>query len=558
MHYTAITIGPIYKTFEELRRTRELWGASYLFSFIMRRLIEEINEDSKCCLPYHPELRSRWKGKGAGLFPDRLIIRGDIKDQIVIAESKIVKEISTYTSLPEDYLKNYIHIYAISYSLPKAIKQPVDHENIILLGNELLNTTELKEKHYVGDIDGIDWRTAIDKINGKLFYKEAFDKSTGFTFPSIIEIATDDFKQKNEAEYEKLRSLLNDHEDNDQKTFLKALAGENPQTGNPLFNPIKVRPYHKYIAVVQADGDNIGKTIQQIGKDKETVQKFSAALFEFALAANDCIKSYGGKPVYIGGDDLLFFAPVAVHDRNIDAPLLNSIFSLIADIDRVFAEKIINNTDLRGLYEVGGALTDRIPSMSYGISITYVKYPLNEARENAYNLLRKAKEKKDDKNKVCFKLHKHSGQGFGFTVDKKKTNTTNPRSFDYFLNLVSNVPEDKDFLSSVIYKLSQLSTLLNSTLASTNPKERLAAFFDQEFELEKLRKKKAEHNLSTKELVTITFLDNVRDYYFQLFLDFPKDNKPLPSIETEESDSNIAKLYSTLRFTKHLIAEDEQ
>ena len=36
MKYTAISIGPIIKTLAMARKPRELWAASYLFSYLMK------------------------------------------------------------------------------------------------------------------------------------------------------------------------------------------------------------------------------------------------------------------------------------------------------------------------------------------------------------------------------------------------------------------------------------------------------------------------------------------------------------------------------------------
>jgi len=564
--YTALTIGPIYKTLSAARKTRELWGGSYLFSYIMRRIIEELKDTSKCCLPYHIDLLTIWKQKGAGLFPDRLIYEGDVKAAIEKVEATIIKEIADKSGLPEDYLQDYIRINVLIFSLPINVfnddSANPDNQNIVMIANKLLDTFELKEKHYRNNILGIDWKKGVDKINGQQFYKEAFGKDTGFHFPSIAEIATDDFRQQNEnsaKEYNKLVSIHLDknQEESDQNAFLKALKGSTA-----FGDKIKLRPYHKYIAVVQADGDNIGKTIGKIGGTAETVRKFSAALFDFAIAATEKIKSYGGKAVYVGGDDLLFFAPVAVFDERLNegAGGLKSIFGLINDIDAVFEQKIIANADLKHLYKKDGVLENDKPSMSYGVSITFSKYPLNEARDGAYALLNEAKKIKNDKDKICFKLHKHSGQNFGFTIDKKERETGKPpKSFDYFISLVNNIPLKDDLLLSISTKLAPLHILLN-TIASE--KERLDAFFDQEFELEKLRKKFSSTSLPNDVRIEAhtqeMFINTIVNYYYQLAVDFPNDNLPLPASETEQSKSNIAKLYSTLRFIKHLTDEENE
>lgn len=559
--YTAVTIGPIYKVFSQARKTRELWGASYLFSFIMRRIIEKLNDLQKCCLPYKVDILSESQGKGAGFFPDRLIIEGDVKLRLQKIEEEIFSEIAANCKLPKDYLNNYLRIYIVTYSLPVEIsKDKNKNSNIVIVANKLLDAIELKEK-YFQNISDVNWRAAIDSLNGKIFYREAFKgKGNDFQFPSIIEISTDDFRQKHKETYYRLvKTVLNgpiqnnnkqeQQDEINQKEFVKALNGD------VIFSPIKLRPYHKYIAVVQADGDNIGLTIGKIGKDAAMVRKFSSALFAFGMAAAEIIKQYGGKAVYIGGDDLLFFAPVAVWRKSENDELghLESIFKLINDIDKVFKEKIIDCNDLKYLYQKGGELEQEVPSMSYGVSITYSKYPLNEARDSAERLLRKAKEIKDDKNKICFELHKHSGQGYGFTIYKKfhSSNRSYPLSFDYFLNMVSNIPLQDKLLSSIIYKLKPMHGFLNQI---STKKERLEIFFDQEFDLDK----KEPSRMTPEEKAKEAFIKNIVSFYYQLSIDFPKDNNPLPDKETEQDKSNTGKLYSTLRFLKHLTDEDNE
>src|SRR3989304_7528026 len=160
--YTAITIGPIYKVFSQARKTRELWGASYLFSYIMRRIIEKLNDLTKCCLPCKVDILTESKGKGAGFFPDRLIIEGDFKLRIQKIEEEIFSEIATNCNLPKDYLHNYLRIYVVTYTLPVEISKNKDeNNNIVFVANKLLDAIELKEK-YFQNISEIKWRGAID------------------------------------------------------------------------------------------------------------------------------------------------------------------------------------------------------------------------------------------------------------------------------------------------------------------------------------------------------------------------------------------------------------
>ena len=72
----------------------------------------------------------------------------------------------------------------------------------------------------------------------------------------------------------------------------------------------------------------MGKIVSSISADN--VLKVSDALLEYGKKACEKIKSYGGLPIYAGGDDLLFIAPV--NGKN------NNIFGLIDEIDKLYAD----------------------------------------------------------------------------------------------------------------------------------------------------------------------------------------------------------------------------
>jgi CRISPR-associated protein Cmr2 len=528
--YTAITIGPIYKTFVQARKSRELWGASYLFSFITREVIERLKSKWSILplIPYYPDDIKEIDKQGAGFFSDHLIYEGNVVSKVKRVEKDIIKLVSGKGDIPLDYLENYLRITALKFDVPDKGKSDVpDGGNIVLQASKLLYTAELQEKYYQ-NINGINWRTAIDKLNGNMFYKKAFPGKSDYKFPSLIEIATYDIEKNSKDQYRNAQELLKEN-DGKEDEFIKEL--------NDL-----IRPYHKYIAVIEADGDSIGETIGTIGSNVESVKKFSEALLKFSTAATQKIIEYGGKPIYSGGDDLLFFAPVAVlrRDPKSNKQCLKSIFSLVKDIDKVFNKEIIKNPSLSTLYTGNKKISK--PTMSYGISVSYCKFPLNEARDTAHHLLfNEAKKDKDRKNKICFRLRKHSGQSLSFTVEK-----SNRITYVFLRNLLLNIALDKELISSVIYKLKLLSPLLKQIATD---KERLYAFFSQEFEVDLYGTKLSDKGKFIKKIV---------DYYLQLSIDFPGDNKDLPKRETDEDLSNIGKLYSALRFMKHLISDDDE
>ncbi len=152
------------------------------------------------------------------------------------------------------------------------------------------------------------------------------------------------------------------------------------------------RPAHKYVAVVHADGDGIGALIEGL-KNQDDFNAFSRALKTFALEAVQQIRDFGGVPVYAGGDDLLFFAPV-IRDQKSE-----NIFHLLERL----------NTTLKKHFSGFAA----VPTLSFGLNISYYKFPLFEALESSRKLLFERAKHYSPRNAIAFVIRKHSGHEFG-------------------------------------------------------------------------------------------------------------------------------------------------
>ena len=68
--YLALTIGPIYKTIQRARKTRELWAASFLLSQFMKKLLEGLRGFGTALSPDLAQLDSGQKHHGAGIWND--------------------------------------------------------------------------------------------------------------------------------------------------------------------------------------------------------------------------------------------------------------------------------------------------------------------------------------------------------------------------------------------------------------------------------------------------------------------------------------------------------
>ncbi|MDP3441527.1 MAG: type III-B CRISPR-associated protein Cas10/Cmr2, partial [Ignavibacteria bacterium] len=315
--YFALTIGPIYKTLSQAQRTREFWGSSYMFSWIMREIIVGMIKkttiiDEDILMPHRDEHTNLQKG--TGLYHDRMIavIKSDKKDQILKdfkdTADAVLKQIEAKSGVPLNVLKSYFRLNAVLLDLD-------EKQNIVETITNYLDSLELQNPIF-HDAWKFDWSDAIDNLNGKFFYKDAFGDHPDFVFDSIPEISSRGLRSENDKEYDQLvKTYITDKfinkrrfpkkiESDIQDKFITQLSGSNLLKDH-------FRNYHKYIAIVHADGDNLGETIRKIGDKVEDVKKLSKALFRFASKAVGVIGSYGGTNVYAGGDDLLFFEPVA-------------------------------------------------------------------------------------------------------------------------------------------------------------------------------------------------------------------------------------------------------
>jgi len=468
--YIALTLGPIYRTLQTARSTKELWAASYLFSYITEKITKKLREkgikDTQFVMPYTPKIVSQNLSFGAGIFPDRIIFKKtkttdlqtttDAVDAALDKVSEIIKGTLLNNGLVgkdtdiESYIKAYFQIYVIEKEVPEgknAILEISPYLDTIELQSHIVQTEAEVERPHKEDSkktkkDKIERRNYLEMyfehINGSYLYRKVFTDAPANKgsfehvegFPSIPNIATIALYKQSPFAIQKELDDTQFYEQLNSKTDIQ-----------PLLNH-----YHRYICIVHADGDNIGKAISHI-KDNNFLP-FSEKLYDFGFEAAKLIDNYGGKPVYIGGDDLLFFAPVQSSN--------GSIFTLIEQLNQKF-------NDLN--FEVGK--DDVKPTLSFGISISYFKFPMFEALEISRDLLfDKAKNYKaksgDEKNAIAFRILKHSGQ-YWETVLQKDT-----LLYTQFIELLSDTRISDTALSSILYKTDELQSLLNEIWKNSN------------------------------------------------------------------------------------------
>lgn len=539
--YLALTIGPIYKTMQQSRKTRELWCVSFTFSRLMKHLIDSLSAYGELL---SPNGKAKQRLHGAGVYPDRCylkLINPLEPQQISELKNEALKAFSHETGI--DTGLDYYQIYAVQCELSK---NPIGKLNVIL------DTIELQQKYHQKktlDFDKVYWNNA-DKSKSKIFFQKLY--KVGYEtndilpillinniekvprFPSIPEISTNELAKKDQKKYwgkigyqgietstgilswPQLRTDILDDDDD----IIRAIKEAFPED---------FKFQHKYFSIVHADGDNVGKLIGKIEEKNEDIGEFSSALNSFAELAADLLVSYGAFPVYIGGDDLLFFAPIANNSLNdrLGYPSTDPSHGNIFGNSLFFLLSKLNETFKEALSSITSQYSDLLPvSLSFGIMVGYYKHPMSEIQKESYNLLLHTAKKQPGKNYIAMKVQKHSGQTFEFGFMQQGP------LYECFLKLTTTAQDKKEnFLNSVMYKLDDQKMVIERI---NHHKERLGYFFSENFN-------EAKHKDYDE------FFEQVQVLILETFKAFPGDNL----------DEKMERIYSALRFVQFLIAKDD-
>lgn len=437
--YIALTIGPIYKTLSIAKKTREIWSGSYIFSYIMKKIIFKLTEYRKNINFITPNIKNTsifTSGKEVGLFHDRFIFEAENEDFNKLKEiiNSVLEELGNnifnhlrqntkYNTIKKENVLNFIKNYFIINFIEKDLEE---NENPILKLSKYLDSIEQYNKPIP---EGENYLSAFLKIsNGSFLVKDSFDEHR-FDIQSLPEIATKELNKEID------KNIFNLEKDTDIYTKLKEL--EN------------FKNYHKYIAIVQADGDSFTNILKN---NSEKLSIISEKLFNYAEISHKIIKDYGGMTIYAGGDDLLFFAPV----KNKEKTIFDLLDEITKNFNEIFEEE---NEQIKNKNKKENEKND-IATVSFGLSISYYKFPLYEALGIASSLLfDKAKEL--PKNNIAFQVIKHSGQSFGGVLNKLENVITSEENiklsiYTEFKNLLEETIKINDsdikFLGSYHHK----------------------------------------------------------------------------------------------------------
>lgn len=495
MKYVGITIGPIFKTIGEAISPAGLWFGSYFFSTVTKKLCEKLVEipNVKIFSPfYNSNSNQNPQEDGIGRYHDRILFSVDGN---TVTEEKLQKIISAVkkemagkfgkfnSGQIENFINNYLRI------------------DFVILNEETINEI-IGKSGKAGNNIAIILNDALDALELMAAGKGRTDMNLFAPFFAG--------QKGNRNIYIKKSKLFTDTKPNSQLVIkhpdrdfdLKAiediaLSRKKEENSSEEVPDGEVAPTRsEYYAVVNSDGDKVGTLLKalckdlEISKQSERINIFSRACLDYAGEAAKLVGKYGGMTIYAGGDDLLFIAPV------------HSLLSLCSELDEMFKKTL-----KKGLEEVDLPDDSINVSLSFGVAVQYVKYPLYEALERARVQLYKAKESCG--NRLGIELVKHSGKTVQLMIENEK--------LDVIDGLIKYRATTNDqALESVLYNLQDTEIIFRLLFEKTGQN----IFNFQEYKMRFLNNFNNPNQLSYH-----SYLNEIAKFFYDNYLKYKPDTK---------------------------------
>lgn len=496
MQYIGITIGPIFKTIGEAISPAGLWFGSYFFSTVTKKLCEKLVEIPTVMIfsPfYDSNSKQNPQEDGIGRYHDRIlfsvdgntVIEGELPSIISAVKKEMAEKFGKFNSGQiENFINNYLRIDFVILN-EKTIneirgKSEKAGNNIAIILNDALDALELM----AAGKGRTDMNLFAPFFAGKKDNRNCYIKGSKlFT----------DTKLNSQllTSYSDHASELKSIED----IALSRKKEENSSDRSPSGEIAPIRS--EYYAVVNSDGDKVGTLLKALCKDVEIpeqsdrINSFSRACLDYAGEAAKLVGDYGGMTIYAGGDDLLFIAPV------------HSIFALCQKLNILFIDTLSKSIkELKEEVKI---------SLSFGVAIQYVKYPLYEALERARVQLYKAKESCGKRpngseisggNRLGIELVKHSGKTVQLMVENEKL-----EAIDHLIKYRATTNDQA--LESVLYNLQDTEIIFKLLFEKT-----AQDIFDfQEYKMRFLNNFNNPNQLSYH-----SYLDEIAKFFYDNYL----------------------------------------
>ena len=427
--YVAVTIGPILDTINLASSPSALWAASYMMSTLSKNICMALIDQGgipqeDIISPYFDrssELLNR--NDGVGLFHDRVIFKVsdnyDIKDFGSIRETAIKQTVKYFglDKATDDYFKDYFLVSAVLLE---------DTDNPIMDSGKKLDCLELSRSFVRASVK-----------NPLLSFFNSEETSGG----------------KNEEIKNKVEGMgIDNWQLFDSNHNIRSLG----DIAKAFCCSKEVLKKNKYYAVVRSDGDRISKIIEKLNPSQTRI--FSRTCLEYCSKIASMVHDdYGGVTIYSGGDDLLALMPVQNHNGK-------TIFDFTVEANNLFQKSFSENQAFEAVFS-GDDEEKRMEyqklceelSLSFGIFVSFYKFPLYEALEKSAELLFYTA--KSVRNCTAIVFQKHSGQSEGLLIPNKDMS-----DFSEFLKECTNnqsIALDEKVILSSLHKIELFAALFN-------------------------------------------------------------------------------------------------
>jgi len=492
--YTAITVGPIIDTLSLSSSPAALWASSYMFSYITRKLCEDIvnkklvESEEDIISPYYSVNKEYDANKcGIGLYHDRIVFKPmdteTVLDELNKCFQEVTKEISDLFDVQsESWFEQYLQFHALNFE---------STANPILDCSQYLDALELEKTFPVGEMRNPINDMFESRDKNKKIYVRISKKLTGGKWP---------------FPYSKYQGA-NSEDQIAKMADMEEITGRRKETEQLERTGLPRIKRNSYYAIVQADGDRFGDYI----KNHSDPRAFSEQCLLYCNKVAMEIQNYGGVTIYAGGDDVLFIAPLS--SPKIENENLLSLLTNLRDIFMSSFNKNPQQTD-SSVDGQSNDLAGKSPTVSFGVAIRYYKYPLYEAFSECLRLL--FTNAKMERDSLAISLQKHSGQSSEFTLTSL-SNSDGNKLFERLQQMITTQITE-ECLQSVRGKIYELRFLFLHALRlyqedQAKHKDIIRNLFENLFNRPEHRENKGENdgtgnNMDNK---LINDIENIRD-----------------------------------------------
>lgn len=285
-----------------------------------------------------------------------------------------------------------------------------------------------------------------------------------------------------------------------------------------------------YFALIQADGDNMGKLLQKVSNDK--IEDFSEKCMAFSVEASQKIHEFGGVTIYAGGDDLLFIAPIFNNPMIGPGEKRENILDLCGELENLFRAKF----ETPFINTITEDRSENVElSLSFGVALCYNKEPLYEVLKNTQGLL--FGKAKSIRNVKSIELRKHSGGEIGF-------NLVNGSKVEKGLLKLIGARDSEDKVNSILYHLHEFEHLYDlAFMENSDDKNKIECFFKNMFDRYVGQEDQKEKSVVFKN-------EYVKAIYELAIVHWNENRSKYTSQKKEKDYSPARELAALLRFAK--------